>query len=97
MHVGPPPRRLRTTSLLPRSLTIRSWLLFDNAKSPNPTPIRGKWIPNYEFGDLSKGLAKRAEGGVLNYTGKSDYMFGDITKREGFKTSWLHVPFVKLD
>jgi len=33
----------------------------------------------------------------LNYTGKSDYMFGDITKREGFKTSWLHVPFVKLD
>ena len=30
---------------------------------------------------MSKGLAKRAKGGVLNYTGKSDYMFGDITKQ----------------
>ena len=105
MHVGLPPRRHRTTSLLPRSLTIRSWLLFDNAKSPNPTPIRGKWIPNYEFGDLSKGLAKRAKGVVLNYTGKSDYiMFGDneasteeLEWWEGCKTSWLRVPFVKLD
>jgi hypothetical protein len=50
-------------------------------------------------------LAKRAKGGVLNYTGKSDYiMFGDneasteeLEWWEGCKTSWLRVPFVKLD
>ncbi len=41
---------------------------FRQCKPPNPTPIREKWIPDYE-------------GCVLNYTGKSDYMFGDITKQ----------------
>lgn len=77
---------------------------FRQCKPPNPTPIRGKWIPNYEFGDLSKGLAKRAKGGVLNYTGKSDFMFGDnkastdeLEWWEGCKTSCLRVPFVELD
>ena len=32
------------------------------------------------MGDLSKEVAKRTSEGVLNYTGKSDYKFGDISK-----------------
>ena len=34
-----------------------------------------------QFGDLSKELAKRTSKGVLEYTGKSDYKFGDISKQ----------------
>jgi hypothetical protein len=36
---------------------------------------------NYEFGDLSKELAKRTKEGVLSYTGRSDYKFGDLTRQ----------------
>ena len=55
-------------------------------RTPYILRINGQWRRyNIIFtldakGDLSREIAKQIKAGIANFTGKSDYQFGDITK-----------------